>query len=259
MLTNRPGRQNPFTLMLEQAFESLMRQAMFCLPGRVVGFDPDTQLAQVECGIQRIVDGQPETIPVIENVPVCFPGDGEFYFWHQITPGETEGVVQFSQRAMDTWLDQGGPVAPHERRMLSESDAIFVPGVRSKPGAIPNFNNDGAGFGNYAGDTFVHLKSSGDIEIGSSGNADVTVGGNVDVEAGGSVTATAAAITINGPTTINGTLLVNGAISGAGGSGASIAGSISVTSGDVTADGISLKNHTHGGVEPGGGNTGPAQ
>jgi phage baseplate assembly protein V len=33
------------------------------------------------------------------------------------------------------------------------------------------------------------------------------------------------------------------------------AGNVNVT-GDVIADGVSLKNHTHGGVEPGGGSTG---
>ncbi len=37
--------------------------------------------------------------------------------------------------------------------------------------------------------------------------------------------------------------------------GVTIAGDVTVN-GDVIADGVSLKNHIHGGVEPGGGNTG---
>lgn len=36
-------------------------------------------------------------------------------------------------------------------------------------------------------------------------------------------------------------------------------GNITVAGGDVTAGGISLKTHTHGGVEPGGGSTGQPQ
>ncbi len=238
--TDGPGDQNPFTFMLEQALDSLLRQAMFTLPGRVTAFDPATQLASVECGIQRVVNGRGMTIPVIENVPVCFAGDNQWYFFHQITPGETEGLIHFSQRAIDTWIDQGGPVAPHDLRILSEKDAFFVPGVRSQPGAIPNFKNDGAGLSDYDGTNYLHFKASGDVEAECTGNANVTVGGDlistvggdldstvtgdVITSAEGSITATAPAITLDGPTTINGGLQVNG---------------------DAVADGISLKSHTH--------------
>jgi hypothetical protein len=47
------------------------------------------------------------------------------------------------------------------------------------------------------------------------------------------------------------------AINGNGGSIAISDATVSVTSGDVVADGISLKTHVHGGVQPGGGDTGP--
>jgi phage baseplate assembly protein gpV len=36
-------------------------------------------------------------------------------------------------------------------------------------------------------------------------------------------------------------------------------GTVNVTGGDVVADGISLKTHTHGGVQPGSGSTGAPQ
>lgn len=148
--------------MITQGVDQIMRQMMFCLPGRITAFDPDTQLAQVECGIKRLVSGeQAETIPVIDNVPVRFSGDSDWYFFHQITPGETEGLIHFSQRAIDTWLDQGGPVAPHERRMLSEEDAFFSPGYRSKPGAIPSLQTDGAGISNYAGTVVIRAIDGG--------------------------------------------------------------------------------------------------
>jgi len=172
--SDEPGQRNPLTYMMEVGVDGILRQMMFCLPGKILAFDASAQLAQIQCGIQRVVNGEGVTIPVIENVPVQFAGDGEWYFWHQITPGETEGLIHFSQRALDTWIDQGGPVAPHETRMLSEKDAFFIPGVRARPNAIPNFKNDGAGVGNYAQDTYAHFKSSGDVEIVSSGDVNVT-------------------------------------------------------------------------------------
>ena len=52
-------------------------------------------------------------------------------------------------------------------------------------------------------------------------------------------------VAITGNTSITGNLAVAGAISGTGGSGASIAGNVTVSSGDVVADGKSLKTHTH--------------
>ena len=147
---------NPFTPLMKDAINTSLRNLMVCLPGKVVSFDPDTQMAQVECGIQKRINGVFRTIPVIDNVRVQFAGDGEWYFWHQINPG-TEGLIHFSQRAIDTWNDQGGPVAPHELRMFSAEDAYFVPGIRSTPRIIPGFINEGVGMSSYDGATRIHL------------------------------------------------------------------------------------------------------
>jgi hypothetical protein len=147
---------SPFLDMINEAINSQLRNLMVCLPGKVVSFDPDAQMAQVECGIQKRINGVFRTIPVISNVRVQFAGDGEWYFWHQVKPS-TEGLIHFSQRAVDTWNDQGGPVAPHELRMFSAEDAYFVPGIRSTPRLIPAFVNEGVGMSSYDGATRVHL------------------------------------------------------------------------------------------------------
>lgn len=159
-----PGNDNPLGFMLDEAFNGVLRGLMVCLPGRVMAFDPSTQLAQVQCGIRRIINGQPATIAVIENVPVQFSGDGEWYLWHQITPGETEGLLHFSQRAVDTWINSGGVTTPVDFRMFSAQDAFFAPGYRSRPGAITGFTNEGCGLSSYDGATRVHL-TSGNVEI----------------------------------------------------------------------------------------------
>jgi hypothetical protein len=147
---------SPFLDMINEAINAQLRNLMVCLPGKVVSFDPETQMAQVECGIQKRINSVFRTIPVIDNVRVQFAGDGEWYFWHQVGPG-TEGLIHFSQRAVDTWNDQGGPVAPHELRMFSAEDAYFVPGIRSTPRLIPAFVNEGVGIGSYDGATRLHL------------------------------------------------------------------------------------------------------
>ena len=265
--TDRPSSRSPLTHMLSEVLDAWMRQAMFTLPGRILKFDPETQLATVEAGIDRVVDGQGVTIPPIENVPVCFPGDGQYYFFHQITNGETEGLLHFNQRAIDTWIERGGPVAPHENRMLSEEDCFFEPGYRSKPGAIPNFKNDGAGISNYAGDQYIHLKSNGNAEaytpqdatMDIGGNLDATIGGNQTTDVSGDLSATvggtATVEAVTQATVISPTITLDGQVvitkslsvqnSGGASTGAEFEGDVITNNGDVQADTISLKEHTH--------------
>ena len=82
----------------------------------------------------------------------------------------------------------------------------------------------------------------------------------------GAATLKAASVKIDAPTVeITGALKVAKLITGtggmaiSGGSGAAVTGDIKVSGGDVTADGISLQNHTHGGVQGGSGTTGKPQ
>jgi len=62
-------------------------------------------------------------------------------------------------------------------------------------------------------------------------------------------------VNITGNTSITGNLAVAGEIRGTGGSGAAIAGNVTVSTGDVLADGKSLKGHTHPYTDNGAGMT----
>jgi phage baseplate assembly protein gpV len=114
-----------------------------------------------------------------------------------------------------------------------------------------------------------------------SGNKTETISGNKTEAISGSKTENAASktetisgnkteilgglnITVSGSTSITsptinliGTVNIAGLFSVAGGGGGTVAGTLTISGGDVIADGISLKNHTHS--DPQGGNTGPAQ
>ena len=69
-------------------------------------------------------------------------------------------------------------------------------------------------------------------------------------------------IKLNGSQHTTGTTLVEDQLTGqggmaiSGGSGASVTGSMIITDGDVKADGVGLKSHTH--TDPQGGTVGPA-
>lgn len=94
----------------------------------------------------------------------------------------------------------------------------------------------------------------------TTGNA--KIGGNLEV-VGNTELKQNLEVKLN--TEMKGTLEVKGLISGkgglevSGGSGASVSGNININGGNITADGISLKTHKHGGVTAGGALTGVAQ
>ena len=94
----------------------------------------------------------------------------------------------------------------------------------------------------------VHLTRNG-IEVVTPKDLTATVTGSATIKA--------ASVTIDSPTThITGSLLVDGAMTGKGGITVS-GGSGATVTGDVVADGISLKSHTHPGDS--GGTTGTPQ
>ena len=87
-----------------------------------------------------------------------------------------------------------------------------------------------------------------------------TIGGQLIVTVVGDSTLTAPRINLVGPVFISGFITVDGDGGGEGGAFEGTLrlqnGSVIVTSGDVEADGISLKTHVHGGVDSGSSNTG---
>lgn len=139
----------------------------------------------------------------------------------------------------------------------------------------------------HQGGAFIKLTDDGKMLINSQVEIDVTtaalnitVSGNANLSVGGNMTSNAAVWNHTGPMNVAGDVRVTGkttstgvitgqaglAISGtlAGGSAASITGpvnvnngTVTVTGGDVKADGISLKTHTH--VDPQGGTVGAPQ
>ena len=76
---------------------------------------------------------------------------------------------------------------------------------------------------------------------------------DADVDINGNVTLTGNQQTI-GTQTTQGKITGQGGLAVSGGSGASVTGNMTITSGNVTADGIGLKTHTH--TDPQGGTVG---
>ena len=75
------------TDVFRTAFLEQMKGVNTSIPGHVLSFNPATQRAQIQPGIQRVdINGAALNIPPIIDVPVSFPGD-DFILEHEITKG----------------------------------------------------------------------------------------------------------------------------------------------------------------------------
>lgn len=178
------------TELLRRSFIEMMKGVCTSIPGHILTFDSATQLAQVQIGIVRvdINDAVFEVGPIIET-PVHFPG-GDYCVEYQIDPG-CEGDILFSQRCIDGWVQSGGIAANPIGRFHDMQDAFFLPGFRSKPNVLPDFQNNGVRLRNRAGTQFAWLKNDGSIMIENGA-------GHIRMAADGTVTINGATIPVSG-------------------------------------------------------------
>jgi hypothetical protein len=106
------------------------------MPGKIVSFDPAKMTARVQPAIQamqRQEDGteKPVTIAEIHDVPVHFPGGGGHTLTFPVKAGD-ECMIQFAERSLDAWHDQGGVRPPTDKRMHDINDAVCHVGIRSQ-------------------------------------------------------------------------------------------------------------------------------
>ena len=151
-------------------------------------------------------------------------------------PGDI-GVFVCSKRDISNVSQGKQPGPPGSTRSFSPSDAVMVGSIHTKilihaPAGVT-----------IESDAFLHVKAP-----------------EVSVEAT-TVTVTASNVTIDAPeTTLTGHLTVEGGMTVSGGGGSSMSGDFTLdgsmnASADVTASGISLNSHVHGGVQAGGSDT----
>lgn len=161
------------TRLITESFREMMKQAGTSITGHVLSFDPDTQLAQLQIGVLG-EDKQGNAVkptPIIE-CPVNFSGGSEWFIEHKLEPGD-EGTIIFSQRCLDGWKETGGVAQNPIARFHDMQDAQFIPGTRSKPNAISDFQNNGIRMRNKDASSYVWLKDDGGMAIKTTANIDI--------------------------------------------------------------------------------------
>lgn len=210
---------------------ALSNDLRVALPGIIHSFDPETVSCAVAPAIKGALtasDGSVSSVsyPLLVDVPVVFPRGGGCTLTFPVKKGD-ECLVIFADRAIDFWWQSGEVQEPVNTRQHSLSDAFVLVGPQSQAEKISGISTSGAQLRTDDGTAFIELAAGHDITL--------TTPGKLTANAEGGAVLVSSTIELTGTVKINGSLSVTG---------------------DVKAAGISLSNHLHGGVMPGGSNTG---
>ncbi|MBI6182673.1 translation initiation factor IF-2 [Serratia proteamaculans] len=251
MITNNERQDSP-ELVLKAVADSVSSGLRVAMPGIIQSFDAYAVTATIQPAVKASVrqpDGTVASValPLLVDVPVEFPRGGGVTLTFPIKPGD-ECVVEFADRCIDYWWQNGGVQEPVDPRQHHLADAFARVGPQSQAKKISGISTTTAQLRTDDGAAFIELDPS-------SHAVTVTTPGKLTASAQGGTEINSPEIVLNGNVTINGNLSQG---MGDGGGTATMLGPVNVTN-DVNAGGISLQTHKHGGVETGGGQTGGPQ
>ena len=125
--------------------ETVLGEANFALPARVVEYYPELQRADLEIPIQERrrpleEDGEDRffPFPMLIEVPVCFPCGGDFAIHFDLKPGDAVFVV-FADRSIEEWIEIAEVgIEQEDPRRFDVSDGYCFPVAATvKPQALP--------------------------------------------------------------------------------------------------------------------------
>lgn len=189
--------------------------------GKITAFDSETLTCKVKLLDKLVFNDTEQDYIELTKMPLLIYATENA----GLTLGNVVGsecLVHFNDTDIDNWKQTGEAYAPNSLRRHDFSDGF----VELRPFDYTEAQKttyDSEGVALYNGNAKVRLKNDGVIEI-TNGSAVIVMSGNN--------------VTITGNLSVNGTITADT---------------------DVKTNNISLKQHTHGGVTTGGGNTGLPQ
>lgn len=145
--------------VIQLALEAHLDGVRVGLPGIITEYDKDQQRASVQPLVQHgyVLDGvrRVETLPIIHDTPVRFPGAGTTRTTYPVKVG-TIGWINFASSSLAVYLETGGIVDPDDDRRHDINDAVFEPGLHTF-NAVPSTAPD---------DAMVHWAGDFDVRIG---------------------------------------------------------------------------------------------
>lgn len=148
--------------MFADSVSAILSNIHTALPGIIKSYDATTNKATIQPALNKAYVTGSMPMPLLENVPIMFPGGKDFNITYPINEGDYVLLI-FIERSIDLWLSVGGQVTPDDPRKFDLSDAVAIPGLQPFTGDFSERNNTDFSI-NYAGSS-ITIKSNGDIII----------------------------------------------------------------------------------------------
>lgn len=138
-------RINSVQVALQEQIRGNQVTIWTALPCIVESYDAEKMIVSLQAAIQMnqqdIKTGKVTAVnlPLFTEVPVQFPGGGDFAFTFPIKKGD-EGIGIFSSRCIDSWWQSGGVQKQAEYRLHDLSDCMFIPKIFSQPNVLADVN-----------------------------------------------------------------------------------------------------------------------
>jgi hypothetical protein len=138
------------------------------MPGIIVSFDENTQLAQVQPAIrENLKDSSgtvtPTQLPILPDVLIVSFRGGGFVLTTPVNTGD-EVLIIFSDTCVDAWWANGGVQNQISNRRHDLSDSFAILGPWSQPRALLNYSMDAMELRTEDGSTKISIKP-GTIDI----------------------------------------------------------------------------------------------
>ena len=179
----KPRRQE----VIERALDAFARRLPKALPAKVTKYDASTQKVHCKVLVQRPFfdetdTRQVESIPIIANVPVEFPGSGGFRVTFPISDGNlvingqtvkaTTGLLVWCDRSIDKWLSgTGAEVDPEFDHAHAHADAVFIPGLNPFGSALQAVPTSGMSIGRDVSPSDIEIDGQGNVSVANGTNA----------------------------------------------------------------------------------------
>ena len=281
-----PATEDSPAIAYEYVTKNLLKQTSVCIPAIVEEYDRKKNIVTVQPAIQESTAIGQYIKRAKIKAPVMQTAGGGFIVSFPLKKGDT-GWLLTSDRDISLFKQQKTVINPNTYRSHSIEDSFFIPDyvsgfgeekineenivLRALKGATEvvvgkdkiNLTIAQKKEGNNSseelktqiqisldtiqqtGKKFVSECENKDVQITKELKAKcpkITINGACAIESNSTITIKSSKVTINGDLDVTGKIQAN-----------------SVEAGSVKAGGISLSSHTHGGVEPGSGNTGGPQ
>lgn len=133
------------TTVMSQAIDSVLTNIHTAMPGQIVSYDYEKNLATVKCAFKRKYKTATEAtdLPLLVGVPVHFPRTATSQMRFPLAKDDW-GLLIFNERSIDNWFVLGKPTDPEDARKFALADAVFLPGLFPQNKAMESVTAQGS-------------------------------------------------------------------------------------------------------------------